>query len=195
MSLSVAGQTFVVLLVIMDPIAALPVFLSLTSRFSEEERRAAAIRATLAAGAIVVSFALGGDLLLRYLDVSIDAIAIAGGLLLLLIALQMLRGAEVVSEATADIALVPLASPLVAGPGAIATVIVLTRQNAGAGGRLSVILGALAAVAAVGVVLLFAARIARLLSPSLATFLTSVLGVIAAAIGVQLIIDGVRGAA
>ncbi len=189
-----ASQTFVILFVIMDPVAALPIFLSLTQDFTDDERGRAALRATLAAAGLILGFAIGGDLLLRYLDVSLDALSIAGGLLLLLLALEMLRGIDNPSESSVDVALVPLATPLVAGPGAIATTIILTRQNPGVEGRVSVVVGALAAVAAIGVILLVAGRIGRGMPPTIGPFLTRVFGLLLAAIGVQLIIDGVRGA-
>jgi len=191
---SVASQTFVILLVIMDPVAALPVFIGLTRGFTADARRRAAIRATIAAGGLVLGFAVGGDLLLSYLDVSLDALAIAGGLLLLLLALEMLRGIDEPADGGGDIALVPLASPLVAGPGAIATTIILARQNPGVGGRVSVVLGAVGAVVVVGVVLLVGNAVARRMPAAIGVFLTRVFGLILAAIGVQLILDGIQGA-
>ncbi len=186
------GETFVTLAVIMDPIGAAPVFLAITRGLGTAQRRAAAIRATLAAGALIILFALTGQLVFEYLDVSIESLSIAGGLLLLLVALEMLRGIDTPSGGAAeDVALVPLATPLVAGPGAIATVIVLSRQNPDTGGRAAVLLGALAAIATVGLTLLAAERLGRLLPDAIIAFLTRVFGVLLSAIAVELVVEGV----
>jgi small neutral amino acid transporter SnatA (MarC family) len=101
---------------------------------SPGERQRAALRAVLAAGMLVVGFALFGEVVLDYLGVSVESLSIAGGLLLLLVALEMLRGIDSAPGEDGDVALVPLATPLVAGPGAIATVIVLARQHPEPGG-------------------------------------------------------------
>src|SRR5919112_4221218 len=133
----------------MDPVGLAPIFVAMTSRQSVSARQRAAIRAVLAAGGLIIGFALFGGLVLDYLNVSVHSLSIAGGLLLLLVALEMLRGQDYPSDESAasgpDIALVPLATPLMAGPGAIATVIVLSRQHDGLGGRAAVIGGILAA--------------------------------------------------
>ena len=188
------GETFVTLVVIMDPIAAVPVFIAMTREFSPAERQRAAMRATVAAGTLVIGFALAGRAVLDYLDVSVGSLSIAGGLLLLLVALEMLRGMDEPTE-TEDVALVPLATPLVAGPGAIATVIVLSERGDGAGGRFGVILGILAAVACIALVLLAADRLARSVPASLINFVTRVFGLLLAAIAVQLVVDGVHAVA
>src|SRR5947199_1559191 len=108
----------------MDPVAAAPIFIATTAPFSQAQRQRAAIRAVLAAGALIIGFALFGGAVLNYLDVSVDSLSIAGGLLLLLVALEMLRGIDYPEDGAAeDVALVPIATPLLAGPGAIATVI------------------------------------------------------------------------
>ena len=117
------------LLVIMDPADTAPVFVALTGRMTPRERRWAVVRGVAAAGALVVGFAFFGGVLLGALGVSLDSLSVAGGLLLLLVALERLRGIDVASAEEGDVALVPLATPLVAGPGAIATVIVLARQR------------------------------------------------------------------
>ena len=104
----------------------------------------------IAAGALILGFAMFGELVLRYLDVTIESLSIAGGLLLLLVALEMLRGTDFPTGDAEDVALVPLATPLVAGPGAIATAMVLWRDHPGGGGHAAVILGIVAAVACVG---------------------------------------------
>lgn len=187
------GETFVTLAVIMDPVGLAPIFVAMTSRQSATARQRAALRAVLAAGGLIIGFALFGGLVLDYLNVSVHSLSIAGGLLLLLVALEMLRGQDYPDESDEDIALVPLATPLMAGPGAIATVIVLSRRHDDLGGRASVILGILAALLLVGLVLLVAERLSRAVPQSLVGFLTRVFGLLLSAIAVQLVVDGVRG--
>jgi multiple antibiotic resistance protein len=195
------GETFVTLMVLMDPIGLAPVFVAFTRRLDAAERRRAAVRATLAAGTLILGFALFGGVVLDYLHVSVESLSIAGGLLLLLVALEMLRGQDYPDEMeerassrpAQDVALVPLATPLLAGPGAIATVIVLSRKFDEGGQRISVIVGILGAMAVVGIVLLAADRLAGLLPDALVSFLTRVLGLLLSAIAVQLVVDGVRG--
>ena len=186
------AEAFITLVVIMDPLGSAPIFISLTAGLTPGARRRAALLAAAAAGGLIVVFALFGRLVLDYLHVSVESLTIAGGLLLLLVALQMLRGDEMAQPETANIALVPLATPLLAGPGAIAAVMVLTRRYEDAPGRLGVILGILATVVVVAVGLMLAARIARLLHPSVIQLLTRVLGLLLAAIAVQFIVDAVR---
>ena len=187
------SETFLTLFVLMDPPGTVPVFVAVTAGMAPDERRRAAIRAVAAAGALILGFALVGELVLSYLQVSVESLSIAGGLLLLLVALEMLRGIDMPDASTEDVALVPLAVPLVAGPGAIATVIVLSRENPGAGGRLSVLAGIVAAILVVGVALLLAERLTRAVSPALVSFLTRVFGLLLSALAVQLVVDGVRG--
>jgi multiple antibiotic resistance protein len=190
------GETFVTLAVIMDPVGLAPIFVAMTSRQSASARQRAALRAVLAAGGLILGFALFGGLVLDYLNVSVHSLSIAGGLLLLLVALEMLRGQDYpdeTDEAAPDIALVPLATPLMAGPGAIATVIVLSRRHDDLGGRASVILGILAALLLVLFVMLVAERVSRAVPRSLVDFLTRVFGLLLSAIAVQLVVDGVRG--
>src|SRR4029079_17734893 len=160
------GETFVTLFVITDPIGNAPVFLAITHRLHSRQRQRAAIRAVVAAGVLILGFAMFGELVLRYLDVTIESLSIAGGLLLLLVALEMLRGTDFPTGDSEDVALVPLATPLVAGPGAIATAMVLWRAHPHAGGHLAVVLAILVAVACVGLVLLLAERMTRAVSPA-----------------------------
>jgi multiple antibiotic resistance protein len=187
------GETFVTLIVITDPLGNAPIFLAVTRRLDPAARRQAAVRAVLAAGALILGFAIFGELVLRYLHVSIESLSIAGGLLLLLVALEMLRGTDFPTGDSQDVALVPVATPLVAGPGAIATAIVLWRNNPEAGGHFAVILGIVAAVLCVGIVLLLAERLTRTLRPSILAFLTRVFGLLLSAIAVQLVVNGVVG--
>src|SRR5947208_4488449 len=123
MNLRAFGEAFVTLVVITDPIGNAPIFLVVTRRLQPAERQRAAIRAVLAAGALIVGFAIFGELVLRYLHVSIESLSIAGGLLLLLVALEILPRTDFPTgeREGEDVALVPLATPLVAVPGAVAT--------------------------------------------------------------------------
>ncbi len=190
------GETFLTLVVIMDPVGAVPIFIAMTARLGPDERRRAALRAVVFAGILVLGFALVGRLVLDYLNVSVESLTIAGGLLLQLVALEMLRGIDSAPQGTEeDVALVPLATPLVAGPGAIATVIVLVEEHGDAAGRAGVLGGILAALLVVGLSLLLAQWLARVLPASLISFLTRVFGLLLSAIAVQLVVDGVRGVA
>jgi multiple antibiotic resistance protein len=189
------GETFVTLFVITDPIGNTPVFLAITRKLSPRQRQAAAVRAVLAAGALIIGFAVFGELILRYLHVSLGSLSIAGGLLLMLVALEMLRGSDFPGgdpDAPENVALVPLATPLVAGPGAIATAIVLWRGHPGLGGHVAVLVAIVLAVGCVGVALLAAERVTRTMSPAILAFLTRVFGLLLSAIAVQLVVDGVR---
>ncbi|TMG16502.1 MAG: MarC family protein [Chloroflexi bacterium] len=195
MSWRAFGEAFVTLVVIMDPLGSAPIFITLTAGRPVAARRRAALEAAAVAGGLVVVFALFGRLILDYLHVSVESLTIAGGMLLLLVALQMLRGEEMAQPETANVALVPLATPLLAGPGAIAAVMVLTRRYEDAPGRIGVIVAIVAIVAVVVVVavgLLLADQIARLLRPSVIQLLTRVLGLLLSAIAVQFIIDAVK---
>lgn len=180
------------LVVIMDPLGTAPVFIALTAGRSPQSRRTAALQAAAAAGGLVVAFGLFGRIILNLLHVSVESLTIAGGLLLLLVGLQMLRGEDVSSHETANVALVPLATPLLAGPGAIAAVMLLTGRYVDAAGRAGVFIGILGAVIVVAVGLLIADRIAKLLPPSAIQFTTRVLGLLLASFAVQLVVDAVR---
>jgi multiple antibiotic resistance protein len=193
MDWQILGETYLTLVVIMDPVGLVPVFIAMTARLDVAARRRAALRAVLAAGALLIGFALIGRFLLEYLHVSVEALSISGGLLLLLVALEMLRGLDSPDAETEDVALVPLATPLVAGPGAIATIIVLVRQNTEAAERVGVGAGLLLALATVGIALLAAGWLSRVLPESFVSFLTRVFGLLLSAIAVQLVVDGIRG--
>ena len=192
MNLRAFAEAFVTLVVIMDPLGSAPIFISLTAGRTPASRRRAALEAAAAAGGVVVVFALFGRLILDYLHVSVESLTIAGGLLLLLVALQMLRGDDMAQPETANVALVPLATPLLAGPGAIAAVMVLTRRYEDVPGRIGVFLGIFATVVVVAVGLMLADRIARLLGPSVIQLMTRVLGLLLSAIAVQFIVDAVK---
>jgi multiple antibiotic resistance protein len=189
------GETFVTLFVITDTIGNAPIFVAITRNLTPRQRQRAALRAVLAAGALILGFAVFGEIVLRYLHVSLGSLSIAGGLLLMLVALEMLRGSDFPAGSGSepeDVALVPLATPLVAGPGAIATAIVLWRGHPGFAGHAAVLLAIVLAVACVGVALIVAERVTRATSPAILSFLTRVFGLLLSAIAVQLVVDGVR---
>ncbi|MFL5928221.1 MAG: MarC family protein [Gaiellaceae bacterium] len=189
------GETFVTLFVITDPIGNAPIFVAITRNLTPRQRQRAALRAVVAAGGLILGFAVFGEVVLRYLHVSLGSLSIAGGLLLMLVALEMLRGSDFPGgdpNAPEDIALVPLATPLVAGPGAIATAIVLWRGHSSVSGHIAVLAAIVLAVACVGLALIVAERVTRATSPAVLSFLTRVFGLLLSAIAVQLVVDGVR---
>jgi multiple antibiotic resistance protein len=186
------SETVVTLFVIVDPLGTVPVFVALTAGRTPAQRRWAAVQSAATAGVLIAVFALFGRILLGYLNVSIQSLAIAGGLLLLLVALEMFRGHTSALGSNVNIVLVPLATPLLAGPGAIAAVMVLANRHADLAGRLGVILGVVAVVVVVAVILLLAGQLARILRPAFVDFLTRVLALLLSAIAVQLVVDAVR---
>ena len=123
-------EVFVTLFVIMDPPGTVPIFLALTSGQSPTARRRAAWQAVTVSFIVIVAFALFGRQLLSYLHISLPALQGAGGLLLLLVALQLLTGQESEPGAAQDVnvAMVPLGTPLLAGPGAIVATMVFVEQ-------------------------------------------------------------------
>jgi multiple antibiotic resistance protein len=187
------GQSFVTLLVILDPLGNVPIFLSLTRNDEPRARNRAAYLAVLVAGAVLAVFAAFGDALIRYLSISLESLMVAGGVLLFLVALDMLRGADPPMGIPPDtsIALVPLGTPFLAGPGAIVAIIVLMRQHREVSEQLAVAAGGALALLAVLATLRLAAAVGRLLRPSAIHFITRILGLLLTAIAVQLVADAV----
>ena len=187
------GQSFVTLLVILDPLGNIPVFLALTRNHDPRGRNRAAYVSVLVAGAVLAGFALFGDALIRYLSISLQSLMVAGGVLLFLVALDMLRGVDFLGSVAQDvsIALVPLGTPFLAGPGAIVATIVLVRQHHGVAQWLAVVAGAALALIVVLAALRFAAALGRLLRPSAIHFLTRIMGLLLTAVAVQLVADAV----
>lgn len=188
------GEVVVTLVVIMDPPGNVPIFLAVTRRLEDRERNRAALLAVLTALLIIVGFALLGEQVLDYLNVSLPALQGAGGLLLLLVALQLLTGEESAafeasSEQRMSIAMVPLGTPLLAGPGAIVATIVFVGQSDGGSDWLAIGLGILSVLAIIYVALRFAGILNRILRPAGVLLLSRVAGILLAAIAVQLIAD------
>jgi multiple antibiotic resistance protein len=188
------GETIVTLFVIMDPPGTLPVFLALTSSMPAVRRVRAARQAVVVSLLVIVLFAIFGQALLDYLGVSLPALKAAGGLLLLLIALELLTGRQQDPEKTegVNIAFVPLGTPLLAGPGAIvATMVFVNRSDSGAD-RFAVALGIVAVHLVLYLTMRFAGVLHRLLRDSGVTLVTRIAGLLLSAIAVQLVADAVR---
>jgi len=198
-------STFVTLFVIIDPPGCAPIFAGLTREATQRQAGRIALRATLIAGLILLLFATVGGRLLAALHIEMNSFRIAGGLMLFLIALDMVfekrtqrreeRVEKVLHEPEPeDISVFPMAMPMIAGPGSIATVMLLT-SRAQNPPELGVMLAALVAVLLLNLAALAAARpIMRLLGSRVEAVITRVLGVLLGALAVQYVVDGVRGA-
>jgi multiple antibiotic resistance protein len=193
-----AAQAFLTLLVIMDPLGNVPVFLALTADHDRPDRLRVARHATAAATLLIYIFAFFGTQILAYLGIGVPALQAAGGVMLFLIALQMFRGEVFHPRQPGDavnVAVVPLGVPLLAGPGAIAAVMVF--MTGPEGGRLdldrqlSVVLAIAAALTVIYVALRFAPTIERLLKPSGIHLITRVMGMLLLAIAVDLVASAV----
>lgn len=188
---------FVALFVVVDPIGLAPLFVALTAGSDPAHRRAVAIRACLTGFAILLVFTFFGEAVLGFAGISMPAFRIAGGVLLFLTALDMLferrqkRREDRPSEGP-DPSVFPLAIPLIAGPGAIATVILMTGQMPGAAGYASVIGLTAAVIALTFVFFLGAGLIERALGATGINVVTRLLGMLLAALSVQFVLDGLR---
>ncbi|WP_017934867.1 MarC family protein [Nocardioides sp. Iso805N] len=188
------GETFVTLFVIMDPIGTVPIFLSLTSGRSAATARRAAWQAVLVAFGVIAAFAFFGQAILDYLGISVASLQCAGGLLLLLVALELLTGKSDDQPASGDtnIALVPLGTPLLAGPGAIVATMVFSRRVHEFADFTAVALGVIAVHVALWLVMRFSLPILRLIREGGVMLVTRIAGLLLAAIAVQMVEDAVR---
>jgi multiple antibiotic resistance protein len=189
-------EVFVTLLVITDPPGVVPPFLGLTRGLPAKVRNRLAWQAAVVAFGVIVAFALFGQSILAYLGVELPSLQAAGGLLLLLVALQLLTG--VMTEPTeaerlkANVAFVPLGTPLLAGPGAIVATMLFVRRADGTA-DVTAFAVALAAVAVLlWLTMRFSGVIHRVLRASGVELLTRIAGLLLSAIAVQLIADAIR---
>jgi multiple antibiotic resistance protein len=192
--LQLFNSVIVTLLVIMNPPGAVPIFLGLTSTLTHKQRVVAARRASLVALGVIAAFALFGQEILAYLHISLPALQGAGGLLLLLVALQLLTGQDsgMSSDAGVNVALVPLGTPLLAGPGAIVATMLAVREAEGVPGFLAVSSGLLSALLIVWLFLRFAGQVHRVLRDSGTMLVTRIAGLLLSAIAVQMIANSIR---
>jgi multiple antibiotic resistance protein len=189
------GAVFLTLFVIMDPLGSIPLFLGLTGGRNQRTRARLAGQAVLVSLLVIALFAIVGQQLLRYLGIGIPALQGAGGLLLLVVALELLTDRQEDPTETRDVsvALVPLGTPLLAGPGAIVATIVFVRQANGIADLTAIALGIVAIHVAVYVALRFSVAITRLIKESGIVLLTRISGLLLSAIAVQLVAESVRG--
>ena len=189
-------EVFVTLLVIIDPPGTVPVFLGLTRGLSSRERRKLARQAAVVAFGVIVGFALFGRAVLAYLGVQLAALQGAGGLLMLLISLQLLTGnsAEPTEQemARVNVAFVPLGTPLLAGPGAIVATMLYVQRAHGAGQDLALAIAIVAVAVAAWLAMRFAFVIHRVLTDNGVELLTRIAGLLLSAIAVELVAQAVR---
>jgi len=189
-------EIFVTLLVITDPPGIVPVFLGMTAARLPAERNRLAWQAALVALGVIVAFAVFGRSILDYLGVELPSLQAAGGLLLLLVALELLTGRRPdpadLERATANVAFVPLGTPLLAGPGAIVATMLFVQRIGSVGGGVAFGAAIVAVVAALWLSMRFSGVILKLLGPSGVELLTRIAGLLLSAIAVQLIVGAVR---
>lgn len=204
-------SAFVTLFVVIDPPGCVPIFSSLTAGTSAAHRTQMAVRSSLIAAGVLVAFALGGEAFLSALGITLPAFKIAGGIMVFVIAIDMVfekrtqrresRAEEVKSSAAAvgkpleeeDISVFPMAIPMLAGPGSIASVMLLSARTGGDYVAEAVVLGALLAVLALTFLSLLAAGpIMKFMGAKFEGALTRLLGVVLAALAAQFVIDGIK---
>lgn len=190
---------FATLFVVIDPVGLAPIFIALTADTDDRHRRVVALRAVLIAGSLLTLFAFFGEAVLGFIGISMPAFRIAGGILLFLTALDMLfqrrtkrREDQADEEDFPDPSVFPIAIPLIAGPGAIATMILLAGRAEGALG-MAAVLGVMAAVLMLALLLFLSAGvIERGLGRTGINVVTRLLGMLLAALSVQFVLDGLR---
>jgi len=196
-------SALVTFFVVIDPPGCAPIYAGLTHGATPAHRRSMAIRAVVVAAIILFVFAAVGEAMLHALGVSLSAFRIAGGIMLFLIALEMVfekrterredRAAKVAqSPEVEDVSIFPMAMPMIAGPGSIASVMLMMSRNHGFE-KVAVVLAALATILALTLAALLAAGpLMRLLGARIEAVITRILGVLLGALAVQFVIDGIR---
>lgn len=192
MDISVFVQTFVAVFVLADALGNAPIVLVLTKGMDAPQRRRVIDRGTFVATIVLLGFAFGGQAILGYLHISMASLKIAGGLLLLLVALDMLQGKldTPIVEQERDVAITPLALPLLAGPGTLTTVMILMSESPQA--RSSVVVGIITAMLVTWLIVRQASRIDRWIGAEGALIATKLLGFLLAALAVEIGSGGLK---
>jgi multiple antibiotic resistance protein len=193
-AITFAVQSFVTLFVIMDPPGATPIFLSLVKDKSPKVRRILAVQAAGVSLLVISIFALFGRAILSYLNISMEARQAAGALLLLLVALELLTGNTNKHGENGDsnIALVPLGTPLLAGPGAIVATMIFVQQVDSTAMALGLTAAVVAVHIAIAIALMASTTILKVIKESGVTLVARIAGLLLAAIAVQMLVDAIR---
>ncbi|MBE9082338.1 MULTISPECIES: MarC family protein [unclassified Tolypothrix] len=192
MDTSALVQTFIAVFVLADAVGNIPIVLILTKGMTPEERNRVIDKAIVVAIAVLLLFVFTGQLILTYLEISMASLRVAGGLLLLLVALQMLRGEldTPILEEGRDVAITPLALPLLAGPGTLTTVMLLTSQSQLP--YLGVVLGIVAAMFISWLILRLGTYIDKWIGAEGGVIITQLFGFLLAALAVEIGSTGIR---
>ena len=196
-------SAFITLFVVIDPPGCAPIYASMTTGANAQQRRSMAIRAVIVAGGILLVFAMFGEALLSALHIELNSFRIAGGIMLFLIALDMVfekrterreqRAQKVIeTPEIEDVSIFPMAMPMIAGPGSIASVMLLVSQNTGLDRALTILAALVAVLLLTLVALLTAGPLMKLLGAKAEAVITRLLGVLLAALAAQFVIDGLR---
>lgn len=189
-----AVQSFVTLFVIMDPPGAAPIFLGLVADKSARKRRILAMQAAGVSFIVISIFALFGRVILEYLNISLAALQAAGALLLLLVALELLTGKAGTHGDGADsnVALVPLGTPLLAGPGAIVATMIFVQKVDTTSMAIGLVAAVVAVHVAIALTLMASTTILRVIKESGVTLVARIAGLLLAAIAVQMLVDAIK---
>ena len=193
-AITFAIQSFVTLFVIFDPPGAAPIFLGLVADRTPKERRKLAVQAASVSLFVISFFAIFGQFILDYLHISIASLQAAGGLLLLLVSLELLTGKDSGSTEARDknVALVPLGTPLLAGPGAIVATMIFVQQVQTTGQAVGLVAAVLAVHVVIALVLISSTTILKVIKESGVNLVARIAGLLLAAISVQMLVDAIR---
>ena len=193
-AITFAVQSFVTLFVIMDPPGATPIFLGLVADKTPKVRRILAVQAAAVSLLVISIFALFGRAILSYLNISMEALQAAGALLLLLVALELLTGntKKHNEDGDSNIALVPLGTPILAGPGAIVATMIFVQQVDTTAMALGLTAAVVAVHIAIAVALMASTTILKVIKESGVTLVARIAGLLLAAIAVQMLVDAIR---
>jgi multiple antibiotic resistance protein len=189
-----AIQSFVTLFVIMDPPGAAPIFLGLVADKTQRVRRILAMQAAAVSFLVISLFALFGRAILEYLNISLEALQAAGALLLLLVALELLTGntKSMNDDSNTNVALVPLGTPLLAGPGAIVATMIFVQQVDSREMGFALVAAVITVHIAIALVLMASTTILKVIKETGVTLVARIAGLLLAAIAVQMLVDAIR---
>ena len=190
---------FMILFVTMDPIGNMPIFMTLTESPRPDYSKAMARRAVLIGGLVLLMFAVAGEAFLNLLSISLPAFRIAGGVLLFVVALQMIfeeeqkdKAADAENPHENDVSVFPLAVPLIAGPGSIASIILMmSEQHGSVGGQAAVIIALCAVLLITYILFRMSTLCARLMGQTVNQVISKILGIVLGAMAAQFVIDGI----